>query len=153
MEKIILQHTSWKAEDLKRDPTRFEGSYFEHWADYLNEMAYLEASEGTQEWSDVLELRDTKGPLSMNDDLLFALFDEPIEQIVPVGWEPTFKEAIKAVMSLLKFQLQLYMNVCDPGRADRKLLKQIGNLMAKDRHLFKSPDGLDAGQFPLDFQP
>ena len=45
--KIFLHHTSLKADDLKRDPTRFEGSYFEHWADYLNEMAYLEASEGT----------------------------------------------------------------------------------------------------------
>ena len=36
---------------------------------------------------------------------------------------------------------------------DRRQLRFIAVLIAKDCHLFKSPDSMDPGQHPLDSQP
>ena len=34
------------------------------------------------------ELQESKGVLTVNDEVLLSLFDSPVEQTVEVGWEP-----------------------------------------------------------------
>ena len=39
----------------------------------------------------------------VHDDVLLAIFDAPTDQIVEVGWQPRYTDAIDALVGLLQF--------------------------------------------------
>ena len=68
-------------------------------------MALFESNEQMTQMEERNELQESKGVLTVNDEVLLSLFDSPVEQTVEVGWEPNCGEASEAFVSVMEFQL------------------------------------------------
>ena len=50
-------------------------------------MALFESNEQMTQMEERNELQESKGVLTVNDEVLLSLFDSPVEQTVEVGWD------------------------------------------------------------------